>query len=251
MSMEKNPRLSADNTLWNWCEALTAFRGIVFRESDHTYRFEDGTLGTSATTWLKQYVKPFDAAYGSVKKAPEMGMTPEQVREKWDEKARASSEKGTATHLWLEQRILGNEAPDPRPRLKAHAEAALEALWELYVPMRPEWVIGDREWGICGQVDLVAMNRETGLLHIFDWKTNDELKTRSDYYHTGAFSDVPDSKYHHYSLQLSLYRAILERNTRLKFGGSFLVWMSELEQDFHVRPCEEYVDKVNKVLTSR
>ena len=49
-----------------------------------------------------------------------------------------------------------------------------------------------------------------------------------------------------YSLQLSFYRLILERNTDLKLGESYIVWFNENNNEYKVMTCYDFRDEILK-----
>jgi 6-phosphogluconolactonase (cycloisomerase 2 family) len=42
-----------------------------------------------------------------------------------------------------------------------------------------------------------------------------------------------------YSLQLGLYKHIIEKNTNLKIGDSYLIWINENSDNYKVYKCKD------------
>jgi hypothetical protein len=124
----------------------------------------------------------------------------------------------------------------------------VEAFWNDYSFMKPyrsEWVIWDAEWKLAGTIDALFEDTRDGSYWIFDWKRvrngleADLEATRWGYEQEmdewlepvrpwvkkmpEPFHEVYSTKYWHYSLQLNLYRKILEQNYGIRIKGMILV----------------------------
>ena len=120
-------------------------------------------------------------------------------------------------------------------------------------PYRSEWMIWDRDYKIAGTMDAVFHDKRDDTYWIYDWKRvqsgleADLEATRYGYvmddsewlqpvnWYTkkmnGAASELYDTKYWHYCLQLNLYRYILEKDYGLKIKGMILVQFHPLIGD--------------------
>lgn len=209
----------------------TNFAKIVFNKEFHTYNL-DGRQLTPVTSVVKQVKKPFDSDYWSKKKAAERGITPEQILQEWDASAQASRELGTRVHEHIE-RVIRDGLGDPFLALndKTPEMLAFELLWptleSIVQSHRLEWVIGDEEMGIAGTTDAVFFSHQTELHHIWDWKTGKRFDISNRWANLlEPFEDLPECELNVYSLQTSIYRLILERNTDLEMGDSYIVHLS-------------------------
>ena len=90
----------------------------------------------------------------------------------------------------------------------------IDSLYKKGYKLYPEVKIHDNEMGVAGTIDLVVV-KPNGNLMIYDWKTKEKGKFDHFYKLEGNFlglmSDVPKSKAAEYSLQLSTYKMMLER----------------------------------------
>ena len=86
-------------------------------------------------------------------------------------------------------------------------------------PYRTEWRIFDETIGIAGTIDFVALNN--GVFEMYDWKRSMKVVNTSNGtpitqnrwdsgYH--GLSDMDDTSFNHYTLQLSIYRFLFEIN---------------------------------------
>jgi ATP-dependent exoDNAse (exonuclease V) beta subunit len=92
-------------------------------------------------------------------------------------------------------------------------------------PYRTEWMIYDEDIKISGSIDMVYEN-EDGTLSIYDWKRCKQItkvNTYNKFAITKEISDMPDSNFWHYSLQLNTYKAILETKYDKTIRDMFLV----------------------------
>jgi hypothetical protein len=94
-----------------------------------------------------------------------------------------------------------------------------------FVPYRTEWIVYDKELKLSGSIDMVYKNSD-GTLDIYDWKRSKEIVKTCRYGKT-AITDcidyIPDTNYWHYTLQLNIYKRILEDNYNQKVKNLKLV----------------------------
>jgi ATP-dependent exoDNAse (exonuclease V) beta subunit len=104
-----------------------------------------------------------------------------------------------------------------------------------------EFVVADEDYGIAGMVDCLFYNKKSGMLEIYDYKTNKEIKLKSAYKENfkSPISHLDVCEINTYSLQLHLYKHIIEKNTNLKIGNLYLVWINEVNDTYKVIPCKE------------
>jgi len=223
---------------------------IQFEEVTHTYTVDGVRAGwTSCTGFLHHFFGEFDAdaVIAKMQSSPKWieskyyGMTAEEIKALWAAKGKASSEAGTRMHLDIEH--FYNALPaawaltDPKgePRavdvetgLTAMREAdawepAAGAEWDYFLeyqrafgyrfePFRTEWLVFDEEHKVSGSIDMVY-RKPDGTLAIYDWKRIEEVKTENRFQSgLGPVSHLPDTNYWHYSLQLNVYRYILQKH---------------------------------------
>jgi len=91
---------------------------------------------------------------------------------------------------------------------------------------RTEWTVYHEELKVSGSIDMVFRDTRDGTFYIYDWKRSKEIKyddSFCDYAVGGALAGVPNLNYWHYSLQLGIYKAILEEKYGLRVAGMFLI----------------------------
>ena len=91
------------------------------------------------------------------------------------------------------------------------------------VPIRTEWYIYDEDTRIAGYIDMLFMNSKGGY-EIYDWKRVKEIKkTGFTPLKHSALCHLGDCNYWHYTIQLNLYKYILETKYDMKIDGMYLV----------------------------
>jgi len=117
------------------------------------------------------------------------------------------------------------------------------------IPVKSELVIGDIDLMLCGMVDQLFWNERYQCYQIWDWKTNTKLRMKSDYGNKmkGSLYMLDDCEFNTYSLQLSVYKKIIEMNTNIKLGESSIVWFNEENQNYKVITCNDYSDHVDTI----
>ena len=244
---------------------LEKFKNIKFIADDHTYLIND-RVAQSVTTILKKYVKPFDRDYWANIKARQAGVEAEEILDKWEFAAKSSRIKGSLVHEYIEYSLTKQQFTYPEDsilevfgydpiqtpfnQIIPVVEKFLSDINDKMFPVVSEFIIGDAESLICGTIDQLFYNKKSGKLEIWDWKTNKEIKLESRYFHLAPLQHIPDTELDHYSLQLSLYKLILERNTGIALGNSYITWFNESHPDYRIFAAKNYVNEAQIILNA-
>lgn len=218
---------------------LWKFNDILFDAGPHKYTDSKGTQFNSVTTWVHKFSPPQDWDAIAAKSAQKAGCSPEELRAKWKRSGDYSCDLGTEVHAYMEN-MMQHKLYIPHidhvkwPEMQADFESRIPAcarayqmITETYVPVREELIVHNSDWNLCGTIDLLAYNTKTGQFAILDYKTNKEIKKDNPWQRMMApFEEFPDANYYHYSLQLSTYKAIVERKTNLRIGDLMLIHIS-------------------------
>jgi len=228
---------------------------INFFEKDHKYviTFDTNAKYTSVTTWVHEQFPIFDAndiinkmmkGKNWNKSNKYWGMTPEQIKEKWDDNKKLVSCAGTDLHFNIEC-FMNN--PNLKPNY-SHSDLyenindtnindtnndTLE--WQYFInfikstpnfkPYRTEWCIYHEDLKIAGSIDMVYENSD-GTLSIYDWKRCKDITTVNYFNKYGLTESVchlHDTNFWHYALQLNIYKKILEDKYAKVIKDLFLV----------------------------
>ena len=194
---------------------------ISFDEGPHIYTVRGENGYTSVTTWNHEHFSKFDSAkiINNIVKSPKMkdpaykyyGMTAQDIIQSWDTNRDSAARAGTQTHYNVECYYNGMEVNDDSIEYKFFQQFVRDhPHLEAY---RTEWCVFYEEVKISGSIDMVFKNTNTGEYVIYDWKRSKGIEYES--YNgktaiTPCISHLPDSNFWHYSLQLNVYRKILQ-----------------------------------------
>ena len=193
---------------------------------------------TSVTTYIDYFFEKFDAekvAKKLVAKYPKYeNRTVESLLEEWDK----SAKYGTIVHDEIENWIKNNV--EPKELKSINGKKWLHAYQtKSDIEVMSEVIIYSEELQIAGTVDILAKDNKTGEFVIIDWKTSKKINKVSYKHKTGTHDvskNIMDCNFSHYSLQLSLYRYILEEYYNLKVRNQVIVHLKDDGVDAHLAP---------------
>lgn len=259
---------------------------IVFEEYPNHLYFVDQELGVpnpvkvqcpfSVTSLIGAPFKPFDArkAIRMTKKRREEkypGMSDDEILAQWRRDGEEASRKGSKAHGGMEMGIdAGVWSADPEIRIE------MQYGREFYdnffgngkrVPFRTEPIIyyrhPDGKHLVPGSVDLVFLipSGDPDIppkVGIADWKrSKKDLTVKTDftarYFGRGKFSHIPDTKRHHFALQVSTYATILEEQYGLTIDRDEL-WAIQIHPDngeYLIEKLPDHMDLVKRELFGR
>jgi hypothetical protein len=228
---------------------------IDLDEPTHTYSLlsDPDQKFISCTTLLKGYFEDFDGhaiATNLIENHPRYkGRTVEDLLDEWSQVGK----DGTAIHKELEDYILTNGAKDVRTVKAGHGKNWIKhILKDPKFVIYPEVILFIKELGIAGTIDLLIINTETNVVYIADWKTNKKISMRGYGGKKGIHpisEHLDDSKFSHYSLQLSLYRWILERNYKMKVDRLAIVHLTP--KNCHLIMARYLGDEITAIMEDR
>lgn len=212
------------------------------------------------------------------------GMTAQQIKDSWAAKGKASSEAGTRMHLDIEHfyNAMPHALVEGGERTAAPLEActwsmedgwagmtvdewvpAAGAEWDYFLdyqqrhgstlgqPFRTEWLVFDEEHKVAGSIDMVY-KKPDGTLAIYDWKRIEDLKTENKWQSgLGPVAHLPDTNYWHYSLQLNVYRYILQKHYGYTVSELALVVLHPSNRSWRVARLNFMDDEVAGMMAAR
>ena len=253
-------------------EMWNAFNDIHFEEVGHRYTDSVGTKYTSVTTFVGQFESDKDwdliAEKASKKRDGKYyGKTVAEIRNEWKMAGDYACTLGTAVHSVAEFEWQNKEFYPDYNSLdkfegmhedfdwrKQKAKALIGVLKERYVPIKNEYIVYDREWGLVGTIDFFCWNKVTGQYAILDWKTSKKFEHANKYQKMKPpFETEDDCNCNHYSMQLSLYKAILEKHCPdIRIGEMMLVQIpGKTTGTAEIYRCKDYSEKLITYLNSR
>jgi len=231
-------------------EIFKNFNDITYYDTPHKYYLGNDDL-ISVTTLIHKYQEEFDEEYWSNYKANEHNVPQWKVKRAWNFINRKGTMKGSIIHDYAENAILNKVFEYPKQQIydefgfdpiyseyittKKHVDNFLRLSKDKLIPIKTELVVYDKESKVAGMVDLLFYNVRENELQIWDWKTNKAI-SRNNPNKTllGIFDTFDDCDLELYSFQMEAYKYIIEKNTSLKLGKSYLVWVSHNNADFEI-----------------
>ena len=243
-----------------------SFKDFGFFPDDHHYEYKGERIGISVTRLIEEYCNEFDAEGMAEKVANRDGKTIQQVLDEWAYKRDFSCEKGTTCHEWSQSLWSGAEY---KPLLYDESKEYMSALIKIRSQavnfkndyqdhlehLIDELPIGSEEFDLASCVDHLFYNKLTGGLVLVDYKTNSLM----DGYNKKAYkkamkvplSHINDDALHHYYIQLSIYKYLIEKYTGLKVDEMFIVYMSENIENYEIIDIPYLKEEVEKILELR
>jgi ATP-dependent exoDNAse (exonuclease V) beta subunit len=249
----------------NVFKELSKFKKVKYHDEPHKYFIGEQEL-ISGTAFIGKFKEKFDSKAMAEKTAKKKGIPAEEVLADWDYRGDISRTKGTLLHNFAENywqnKIFPIDYSQYDERFGAGVmEERLEACKKMFidfytdssntlVPVAMELVVGDEDLGIGGMVDCLFWNQKHGELQIWDYKTNKEIAEFSKYKKKMLMpiNFLQECELNAYSIQLNLYKYIIERNTNLKIGQCYLVHIHEDQDQYNVIQCKEYQDIIELLI---
>lgn len=208
---------------------------IKFQKEGHKYWINDDCTDLiSSTTYISKFFNKFDedGVINNILKKHEYNNDPEyryykmkpgDIKKIWETERNDSSNKGTDLHEDIE--LFYNDEP--------HYNSSTEFQYFLnfqndhkneFNIYRTEFLIFSEMLKITGSVDALFMNSD-GTFTICDWKRTKKIDMESykEKKINRPFENLMDCNYIKYSLQLNLYRVILEKFYNFEIKDMYLV----------------------------
>ena len=224
---------------------------FLFDPGLHKYTYHGDTF-QSVTQFIGQFHEPFDTEKWSKIKADQAGVDQSEIKKEWKRLNDYANEIGTDTHQWIEDYYnkIFREIPtnlDLIHRISKFNKIFAKQLHKLE-PLAFEVRVFSKKWKKAGMID--ALFIKDGKIFILDYKTNKEF--RDDGHPKGSyhkllepFDDFYENHHNEYSIQLSMYAAILEE-WGFEIGGAYLVYIGPGDEDaklIKVKDMREYINK--------
>ena len=210
---------------------------IVFDEEPHIYYIDGSCEGyISSTTIIHSFFGQFNAdeiASKLVKNKTNpkyKNMTVDEIKAMWEKNRVESAEAGTLLHKNIEEYY--NDIPVDNSSKEYGYFLKFRNDYRDMKPYRTEWEIFDEEHKIAGSIDMIFQD-EQGRFWIADWKRSKEIKKYNRYQKGNPpLEHMDDCNFNQYSLQLNLYKYILEKHYGIQIFGMFLVVLHPDNQNY-------------------
>lgn len=232
----------------------------VFEPDAHKYEI-DGVHFQSVTTLISRFFPLFNADEAIEKMVngrnwnpshKYWGMHDYEIKQNWEEKGIKASEQGTFLHEQIEKYYLGHKYEEPqefdlfRQFTRDH---------DYLTPYRTEWRIFDESIGVAGTIDFIALNDDS--FEMYDWKRSLKVINKSNgspitqnRWDQGfkGLSDIDDTSFNHYTLQLSTYRFLLEKKYQINLSKMFIVVLHPEYERYYKVEVPYLKEKVEYIL---
>lgn len=248
-------------------ELFTSFNEVKFYDEPHKYYIGENEL-ISVTTLIHQYQEDFDKEYWSDTKGSEFNIDPFLIKRAWNFINRKGTIKGSIIHDYIENLFQNKVFKYPKELILS--EFGFDPIWEEYqitkkyvdkfyndaqgklIPIKTEFVVYDKESLIGGMVDILFYNVKYGMFQIYDWKTNKNFTKECKERHLlNELQFIEDCDLNIYSLQLGIYKYIIEKTTGIKLGKSYVVWFSHNNSSYEIIETKDMSYYVNKIIEKR
>ena len=234
---------------------------ITFKEEGHIYTLklnDDSPIinPTSVTTLIHKYFPHFepDKVIDKMmkgknwKKSQYYGMTKEEIKDKWENNGKEASSLGTLMHADIERFLNEEEIHDNTTKEFRYFEkfwSEFSSMYPDFKPYRTEWLIYDEDKHISGSIDCVLADEYDNVI-VLDWKRSKEIK-KTNSFEKGypPFDNMDNCNYSHYSLQLNIYRHILETKYNKNVIYMMLVIFHPNQETYQCEPVDK-IDMIDK-----
>jgi hypothetical protein len=208
---------------------------ITFIEKTHEYIVNGNKNYISVTTLVKRLFEKFDSdtIIDNMMKSPNWknskyyGLTKNYIKNKWKCDGIEAANKGTKLHSCIEKYYNNKEVNSDVIEYTYFLNFLNDNI-ELK-PYKSEWKVYNETKKISGTIDMVYLNPD-GSVSIYDWKRSKEI-TKTSKYNKFSICDeinyIPDTNYWQYSIQLNLYKYILETEYNLSVKELYIVQLHE------------------------
>ena len=230
---------------------------IHFVDSTHTYTF-NGEKFISVTTWISSLFNEFDieaVIQGMMQskkwneKHVYFGKTKDEIKNIWKLKNTEAIKQGVILHQNIEDYL--NRIPIENNSIeyqyfmnfvRDHTDM------EIY---RTEWKIYDEDLKLAGTIDMCSRNSD-GSLTLYDWKRSRSIKRNNNFHQyciVESLKYLQDTNFNHYTLQLNLYRYILEKKYHMRIKNMFIVCLHPDNKNndyllYRIPTMQKEIDKI-------
>jgi hypothetical protein len=221
------------------------FANLDFNAEEHLYKY-DGKSLISVSGVIKKFTEPFDAdkiaGFVAKKRSREEGrkVTKAEILQEWEDMKNHACDQGTSVHNFGE-----NYTKDSKPT--NGFEIAIESFWkslpEHIVPFMFELQMFSEKLGIAGTADIILYNIKTGKFIIADYKTNKDLfKNFKGKKMLKPFTNLLDSPFNKYQIQLSMYQHLFEQ-CGFEVEKRVVIWLKP-DATFETYETENLISKI-------
>jgi len=234
---------------------------ISFDEATHTYEIDGSSEGViSVTTLIHHHFPKFNAneVLKKMRKSKNgmdkyKGMTDEEIKTLWSENGKSASGQGTKMHKTIEMFYNDNfeYIYEEQPKEFMHFLSFHESIKARLTPFRTEWSIFRSDLKLAGQLDMLYKVNDREEYALYDWKRSKEIKVDNKYEKGLGPFELDHCNYVHYSIQLNIYKRILETLYQLPIVEMFLVVLHPDNETYKLFQVNEMKNEIDYIITER
>jgi hypothetical protein len=170
------------------------------------------------------------------KKEEYVGLSQQEILDKWEQINREANEYGTEIHEILERYLLANRVYIPQSDYEAHIISLFQEVDDMSGTVYPETILFSEKFKLAGTSDIIEDCGD--YFNVRDFKTNKEINYISKYNNwlNPPLQYLSDCNYNIYSLQLSIYAYMYQMETNKKVGRLNLYYLNPQTEKFEVIP---------------
>jgi len=230
---------------------------IVFYKEPHEYHVNGKKMNKSVTRLVHDCFPEFNKekmAKHIVNKqfnkedSQYYQMSENEILEKWEANKNEACDAGTFLHESIE--LYYNDCEFINDTTEFSFFEKFQEDHSKLKAYRTEWEIYYEEKSIAGSVDMVFQNPD-GSFSIYDWKRSKKIE-KSNRFEFGLndFDHLPNTNFWHYSLQLNIYKYILELKYDIQIKDLFLVVMHPNNKKYIKMECPNLQNEVQILMES-
>lgn len=201
----------------------------------------------------------------------EFTTTPQEIKQEWDMLAKVGTTLGTFLHDSNENRFYRKELDQPLPEFltgmstskavdylrnrntlsKMSEEFYRNMIDQGYIPIVMEFVVGDPENRLAGTLDALFYNSQSEEYELWDYKTDKEIKFTNNYGQMIQGFNVQDCENEKYSIQVGIYKYILEKYTSIKIPSCFIAHFNYRTGVTEILKAIDYDDKIKEYFNGK
>jgi hypothetical protein len=228
---------------------------ISLNEKSHIYTINKKQNYTSVTTFIHSLFEKFnpDKVINNIingknyKTSKYFNKTIDEIKDMWEINRKQSADKGTQLHLDIEN-YYNNISVNNNSIEYTYFKNFLKE--HNLKPYRTEWKVWNEDYNITGTIDMVYENSDNTLM-IYDWKRSKQIirnKPYETYSKIDCISHIPDLNFWHYSLQLNIYKYILESKYNKKITKMCLVCLYPENDNYILIDVPELSEEISELL---
>ena len=191
------------------------------------------------------------------------------VLQEWEYKNKFACEKGSTCHEYAQSIWSGEEYNEllfdgsieyltAVNKIQAQAMNFWKDFKNEFIHIKDEQLVGSEEYDICSAIDHLFLDKK-GNIWLIDYKTNSILKGYNDDEKNRRYTkkmliplqNLKDDALHHYYLQLSIYKYLIEKYTNIKIYKTMIVYMSENIENYGLIETPYLENEAKLILKNR